>query len=509
MNAIEALTDVISRGGALPGGLSGCEAYPKSLHEAKGALFFIARADTSQFLIIATKKPEGFEGFEGEALELPGVPAIKCPLSPANARALMRLFPFAAPSRHGDAAFSMGLGDRLGLASPGHIRAIAGRGVFPVLAQQSMRELKLTGRTYEEVLAAASFAVFCEDWRGGWGADGDHLKTAEEIRYALGCGYTMITLDCSEHIGSGFTAFSAFGDSEQTALAYYEKKYAGQTFRLGDIEIRIGPEMLKGIVLTYARAIDHALRIYRDVIAPCGRPVDFEMSVDETSAPTAPEAHFIVAKELADGGARVSSLAPRFAGEFQKGIDYIGDIARFEREFIVHERIAEHFGYRLSIHSGSDKFAVFGVIGRHTGFKVHVKTAGTNWLEALRVVARNDPALFRELLAFALEHFQEARAYYHVGAEPSRVAPLSSVPDEKLEGCLDAPDARQILHITYGLLLQAKDPDNSLRFKDRLYALLHQREEDYARALEKHIGKHIDSLTTPSAPAPLHHGDET
>jgi hypothetical protein len=392
----------------------------------------------------------------------------------------------------------MGLGDRLGLASPGHIEAVRGRGIFPVLAQQSMRELKLTGRTYEEVIAAAAFAVFQEDWRGGWGADGDHLKTAEEIRYALLCGCTMITLDCSEQIDrqaeglSGSALDSAYTALPEDVRQHYETSYANRNFWHG--HIFIGAEDVKAIALTYSRAIDYACDIFHNVIAVCSRPVDFEISIDETSTPTTPAAHYVVAKELTERGVRMMSIAPRFIGEFQKGIDYIGDLAIFEHDFISHAEIAKNFGYRLSIHSGSDKFAVFGVIGSHTGLRVHMKTAGTNWLEALRLVARRDPALFRELLTFAEENLPEARAYYHISGQVCNVAPMDSVPDDKLPDYLNQADARQILHITYGLMLQAKDADGSERFKSRIYEVLHKYEQKYAEAIKAHIGRHIDTL---------------
>lgn len=490
MENMDRLEKLVKEGAEIPGLPEGCRAYPQSLHALGGALCFLARTRDRRCLVIAGDASAG--RFEGAPATAAGVPAKACPLTPCNAKALMELFPFTAPSCHGDAMFTLGLGDRLGLASPGHIRAVRGRGIFPVLAQQSMRELKLTGRTYEEVLADAAFAVFREDWRGGWGADGDHLKTADEIRYALVCGCTMITLDCSEHISA--PSAEAYEALPRDVRAHYEGKYAGKSFRAGDTELAIRPGALREIAAVYHGAITHAKQMYSGIIARCGRDVDFEMSIDETDTPTTPEAHFVVAGELAAGGVKLSSLAPRFIGEFQKGIDYIGEPARFERDFIAHQRIAEHFGYRLSIHSGSDKFKVFGAIGRHTGLRVHVKTAGTNWLEALRVIARQDAALFRELLAFALERLTEARAYYHVRADAKNVAALSGVSDADLPGYLETPDSRQVLHITYGLMLQEKTADGRPRFRDRIYSVLHRCEEEYAGALEGHIGRHIDML---------------
>ena len=99
-------------------------------------------------------------------------------------------------------------------------------------------------------------------------------------------------------------------------------------------------------------------------------------------------------------------MAPRFVGEFQKGIDYIGDLAEFEKQFAVHCAIARaRGGYKISIHSGSDKFSVYPAIGRHTGMRLHLKTAGTSWLQAVRVIARTNPPLFRRMLARAIAWF--------------------------------------------------------------------------------------------------------
>lgn len=495
---IENIRASVSSGRGLPGELAGCRAYPNSIHTRNGALYFMARSATERFLVVGGR--DALPDFEGTPFHIDTLPAKKCALTPGNARALSAAFPFAAPSSHRDAPFTMGLGDRLGMASPGHIRAVRGRGIFPVLAQQSMRELKLTGRTYEDVLAAAAFAVFQEDWREGWGADGDHLKTAEEIRYALACGYTMITLDCSAQIngavqGMDKTAVAgAYAELPEDVRRHYEGAYAERHLNLDGASLSISCDALKETVLVYYKAIDYAAEIYRSLIAPCGRPVDFEVSIDETALPTAPCAHYVIASELALRGVKLVSMAPRFTGEFQKGIDYIGNPQDFERDFIAHQRIAAHFGYKLSIHSGSDKFAVFGIIGRHTGLRVHVKTAGTNWLEALRVASGADPALFREMLSFALEHLHEARAYYHVRADAGRVAAPGDVPNERLGEYLDQPDARQVLHIAYGLLLEARNPDGSPQFKHKLYALLHGHEEEYAAALQRHIGRHIDTI---------------
>src|SRR5699024_7212699 len=140
---------------------------------------------------------------------------------------------------------------------------------------------------------------------------------------------------------------------------------------------------------------------YQTYIKPLGKKFNFEISIDETETVTSPQAHFFVANELKSNKVNVFSMAPRFCGEFQKGIDYVGDLHQFENELMEHANIASFFGYKLSIHSGSDKFSVFPIIARHTEGVLHVKTAGTNWLEAIRVIAQQNPDLYRRLHRFA------------------------------------------------------------------------------------------------------------
>jgi hypothetical protein len=265
-------------------------------------------------------------------------------------------------------------------------------------------------------------------------------------------------------------------------------------FNIGEHAVSYDRPSLMKLVLIYREAIDFMVKIYENYIANAGREVDFEISIDETLTPTAPEAHYLVARELYDRKVDIFSMAPRFCGEFQKGIDYIGDLEQFNRELALHAAIADHFGYKLSIHSGSDKFSVFPQIGRATRGRWHVKTAGTNWLEAVRTVARVNPALYRRMHRYALEHFEEATAYYHVKADLSKIKPLSEVPDEALPSYMDDDDARQMIHITYGILLQAKDADGKPLFKDEFFASLIEQEDAYAEALQRHIGKHLDLL---------------
>jgi tagaturonate epimerase len=462
--------------------------YPKSFAVSGDISCAMVNTPVGRYLAVA-----GCDLFSGTDLGKMRL----CPLTEQNAAALMRVFTFTAPTQHKSFPFTIGLGDRLGLASPGHISAVAGRGVFPVLAQQSMRELNLTGRTYQQVLAAAAFGVFQEGWREGYGADGDHLKTVSEIEYALKCGFTMITLDCSEHIKNQYTSMSdarcaaAYALLPENIRKTYEAKYLSKCFDAKGFVFTIDAPELARIVLTYSEAIDYTTEVYNQVLR--GKNVDFEMSIDETLSTTLPAAHFVVAGELINAGIDITSLAPRFCGEFQKGIDYIGDTSQFEKEFTAHQRIADFYGYKISVHSGSDKFTVFPTIAALTGGRVHIKTAGTNWLEAMRIVARKNPSLYRDMHKYALAHLDEARKYYHVSCEPSGIPDINNMIDADLPLYLERDDSRQAIHISYGLLLQAKADDKPL-FYEEFYNTMANYEEDYSAALTQHIGRHLSLL---------------
>ncbi|MDR1240099.1 MAG: tagaturonate epimerase family protein [Treponema sp.] len=468
---------------------SGFEAYEKSLHKTGGAdpvTVFMAK-DGEKAVIIAEYGAGKNPGFTGTDL---GNGKIKAPLTHENAVTLRRLFPFTAPARVLRKDRSFGLGDRLGIAAPGHIKLFEAYDAYPVFAQQSIRELNLTGRTYEDVLDVVTFAVFREDFQKGFGADGDHLKTVKDVEYALSLGFSMITLDCSDHIKTGVTVENA-----PPLPAKYADKFLGKNFDIGEGAVLSFTEGdLKRIAAVYGEAINFAADMYRRFLADGTYQADFEISIDETATPTTPLEHFFVARELTDAGVSFATMAPRFCGEFQKGIDYIGDLSQFDKEIKIHAIIARHFGYKLSIHSGSDKFSVFPSIGRETRGVFHVKTAGTNWLEAMRVAATADPGLYREVHAYALSAFDEARKYYHVTTNLSKIPPLDTLKDDELPGLFHNNDARQLIHITYGLILNKKNPDGSFAFKDRLYKLWTDHADAYAGALVNHIGKHLDLL---------------
>ena len=441
--------------------------------------------------IIAESEGELFSELEGAIIS----DCVRiCPLSHHNRLVLNKFLPYTCPSAFGTQTCTFGMGDRLGIATPAHIRSIKSSHAKPILAQQSKRELELTGRNYTNVLDDACFAVFQEGYRGGFGADGDHLKHYSDIQDALANGFTMITLDCSEKMGK-----DAEHISKEELLAQYnrlpaeyreriEGAYLKKPFCIAEKEYFFTNVELAKCALIYRGVIDFAGEIYRGLLLNATQAIDFELSIDETESVTTVHAHIFTAMELNHQNIRITSLAPKFIGDFQKGIDYIGNIDEFETQLSQHAAIATHFGYKLSIHSGSDKFDVFPVIGKYTAGNLHLKTSGTSWLEAVGTIAGCNPDLYRRIHKKALKHFDEAKKIYYVTADVGKIAALERVFDGELVKYLDDDNSRQLLHITYGFIL--KDDD----LRTEIYNTLNLNEDHYIERLVSHMNRHLVQL---------------
>ena len=165
-------------------GASEAGVYPRSVAESGGDRAAMAKIGGERRLIV-TGGGKLFQALAGERGEAGGTAFKVCPLTHENRLALNEAFEYTKPRAIGTQTATIGLGDRLGLASPGHIKTVRGRNIRPILAQQSIRELNLTGRDYKQVLDAACFAVFQEGYKGGFGADGDHLKVESDIQMSL------------------------------------------------------------------------------------------------------------------------------------------------------------------------------------------------------------------------------------------------------------------------------------------------------------------------------------
>ena len=504
------------------GGISGFEVYPRSIAAAHNALFFLAHRGTDKRLgALSQDDNPALSDFVGKARDVTvGEETLVlrlCPTDHVNVVSLRAALPYTAPQVLG-LRKSAGCGDRLGLATPGHVRAFRQlSGIAPIFAQQSVRENARTGRTPQQVLDDATWGIFQEGWREPWGADADHLKTPADVDAFVVAGYTFYTVDPGDHVDNeAHTAAHSVLVNKVQALPWDEledtsqamnKRYLGRTFDLDEgFELVFSEEILLRAAAKYGRAIAHTVQMSRHLISRMGdkppstlrqvypeqsqrakgsgQGFELEVSVDETETPTSPHEHFFVASELKRLGVQWASLAPRYIGRFEKGVDYIGDLAQFEAEFVKHIAIARHLGpYKLSLHSGSDKFSIYPIIARHAGDLVHLKTAGTSYLEALRAIASINPPLFREILAFAHERYGEDKATYHVSADPAKVPAPDQMADSELVGVLDLFDGRQVLHVTFGSVLD--------RFGQRLKEMLAQYEEVHYAALKTHFLKHL------------------
>ncbi|HKF16011.1 MAG TPA: tagaturonate epimerase family protein [Candidatus Dormibacteraeota bacterium] len=452
-------------------------------------------------LVVRAARAEQLAGFEGESSSQQGGYLLVGPRSPSNVARLRALMTWLAPRPLG-LQCSFGFGDRLGLATPGHIRAlrVARTGLRAVFAQQSMREMARTGRGPQQVMDDATWGVFSSGWHHAHGADADHVKTADDVETCTAAGYTMFTFDPGDHVRDGADSldgaelgqaleglpWTALEDSPRSML----ERYRHVQPELSELGIAFSDEAAARAAVKYGSAVAHAARLYRRLceVAPPDREV--EISVDETDSSTTHFQHVYIATELARLGVRWVSLAPRFVGRFEKASDYIGDPAAFEADCAVHAGIARRLGpYKLSLHSGSDKLSIYAAFRRATGALAHVKTAGTSYLEALRTLARTEPGLFREIYEGARRRYGEDRATYMVSARIEATPDSARVADAELPALLDDFHVRQVLHVTFGSAVD--------RFGERLHVTLNRDLPAYEHNLERHFVRHLHALETP------------
>ncbi len=465
--------------------------YLDSRVEHSGTTYSLVRADTEKFLCVRGDA----EGFAKLAFQQDD--AKYFPLNAHNAAELRKRLEWLNAKPCG-LQTSFGYGDRLGLATPGHIQAARGKNIAALFAQQSVRENARTGRTPQQVMDDAMWGVFQCGWRDAWGADADHLKTTQDIAPFIAAGYTFFTVDPGEFVDNDAPTDSrATLEQKANALPWdvlndslenLRARYLNQTFALDDLQIQLTDESLLRAIVKYGRAVAHAVTMFQEIARQKNNAAfDFEVSVDETELPTDIAEHFYFANELQRLNVRVTSLAPRFIGRFEKGVDYIGDLDALAENLNQHARIARHFNYKLSLHSGSDKLSVYPLFASATQNLAHVKTAGTSYLEALRTIANVNPKLFREILTQARERYPLDRATYHVSADVERVRAESELSDAQLSELLNEFDAREVLHVTFGSALH--------EFGNRIHATLRAHENEYADTLQKHFEKHLAPFT--------------
>lgn len=478
--------------------LLGDRAYPESQVSYGGATYWLERSvDGAKRLMAVADDESAFRGFVGTVTRVGDEVRLVAETTPDNALALRAALPWLKPSRFG-LHTSVGFGDRLGLATPGHVRALktVGAAINPVFAQQSIREMGRCHRTPRNVLDDATWGAFQAGWPNPVGGDADHLEQPEDIDDTVAAGFVFYTLDPKAEVDAEaeHAAPAAIRQKVEALdwaalecdLATFTKSYVGRNLDLEQKAIELDEESVLRAMAKYGPGMVHAMAMYRRLMET-GIDCEVEFAVDETDYPTKPAEHIVVVSELQRLGMDFISFAPRFVGRFEKGVEYIGDIEELQRDFEIHAQIARALGpYKLSLHSGSDKFSTYPLIAEATNGLVHLKTAGTSWAEALRVIAHNDPDLMREVLALALDSFEANRKSYHLSCDPTKIP--TDPTDDEVAQLMDRVDSRQVLHVGYGAILE--------EFGPRLYQVWNDNEEEHYRIIADHFVKHL----TPFAP---------
>ncbi|MCB2169287.1 MAG: tagaturonate epimerase family protein [Deltaproteobacteria bacterium] len=479
--------------------------YPRSIAAANRCLYFLGRRETQKYVgLITTTNCQA---------AIPGAPrsirlnnaALHLVLTETDTKTsgvMQEALSFLKPRVTGTAP-SVGCGDRLGLATPGHIQAVRKAGLAPILAQQSVRENERTGRTPADVMADAVWGVFEAGWRDGFGADADHLKTPEALDPFVDAGYTFFTIDPGDHVDArADTAATADLEALVQALPWdalesrppdLNRALCQKPLDLDGQPCPLTEVQVQRAAVKYGRVVAHTVSMYRHLKNRlAGRPFELEVSVDETDTVTSLAEHIYIATELKRLGVHWVSLAPRYVGDFEKGVDYIGDLETFDASFAQHAAVARTLGpYKLSLHSGSDKFRIYPIAARHTRGLVHLKTAGTSYLEALRATAMTDPDLFRRIMALAVERYPVDRASYHVSARIDKLPPFRQMPDDTLPELLEDFHAREILHVTYGSVL------NHPTLRPAFFAALKTNASLYTTLIANHFDRHLQPFMRP------------
>ncbi|HQZ64071.1 MAG TPA: tagaturonate epimerase family protein, partial [Planctomycetaceae bacterium] len=313
--------------------------------------------------------------------------------------------------------FSFGVGDRFAHQAKAQLRAfqlLAKDGVHVVpVWNKSNREHTFIGSEPQSVLDAAKAAVRELGWKPSWHIDADHIRLDTVDRFMASSDF--FTIDVADSIGkpAAVVDVQAFLKRHPELVGPLDIPGVSAPITTTRVEV-------ERIVAKYLLAVREAGEIYRYIAAAKGEDrMIAEVSMDETDLPQTPPELLIILALLADEKVRLQTIAPKFTGRFNKGVDYVGDLAQFEKEFnddlavIAHavSRYGLPANLKLSVHSGSDKFSLYPIIRKalaRTGAGLHLKTAGTTWLEELIGLAEaggDGLALAKEIYDYALEPF--------------------------------------------------------------------------------------------------------
>jgi hypothetical protein len=369
--------------------------------------------------------------------------------------------------------FSVGVGDRFSHQASAQLQACiraaeAGVVVIPVW-NKSNREHTIIDSEPQTTRAAADAAVKALGWRQPYFCDADHINLNTVDRFLAPCDF--FTLDVADQIGK------AAAPESIDAFVGQHPELIG-TLRLPGVEpLQITDDFLRATAAKYLSAVEAAAAIYRRIETEKGAGTFVtEVSMDETDSPQTPAELLIILAAIADCKIPVQTIAPKFTGRFNKGVDYVGDLAQFAREFAddlgAIAYAVEHYGLpanlKLSVHSGSDKFSIYKPIREalsRSDAGVHLKTAGTTWLEELIGLAEAGGAgldLAKEIYGEAYAHREELCAPYAavIDIDPAKLPVPGEVAgwtSEQFTGALRHDPAspaynqgfRQLLHVGF------------------------------------------------------------
>src|SRR5947209_5628481 len=370
--------------------------------------------------------------------------------------------------------YSFGVGDRFARQAKAQLRACAraaaeGVDVTPVW-NKSYREHTIVGSRPESVLEAARDAVRELDWTRPFRVDADHIRLDTVDEFVESSDF--YTLDVADSIGRPADAgrVRAFVERHPELVGRLEIPGVAEPFETTRAEV-------ERIASKYLKAVRDAGRIYRHVAELKGEGNFItEVSMDETDSPQTPPELFVILAAIADEKIPAQTIAPKFTGRFNKGVDYVGDVAQFEKEFnedvaVIAYAVSRYDlpdNLKLSVHSGSDKFSIYAPIRKalaRTGAGIHVKTAGTTWLEEVIGLAESGGeglALAKEIYAVALDDIEALCAPYAtvIDIDRSELPSKEEVrgwSSEQFTGALRHdpkngqynPSLRQLLHVGY------------------------------------------------------------
>jgi hypothetical protein len=319
--------------------------------------------------------------------------------------------------------YSFGVGDRFAHQASAQLKAfqmLESRGVTVVpVWNKSNREHTFIQSHPESVWLSAEQAVKSLQWRHAWYVDADHIQIQTVDRFLPHSNF--FTIDVASFISQPVT------EAEASEFARQYSSILGPHSISTKTQIKIAQQDLESVARQYLMAIREAGRIYKHIASQKGEGRFItEVSMDETDEPQSPTQLLIILAALAKEGVPLQTIAPKFSGRFNKGVDYVGDLGNFENEFrsdvAVLQYAAQHFGLpanlKLSVHSGSDKFSLYPIIRKvlqESGTGIHVKTAGTTWLEEIIGLAEaggEGLELAKEIYAEAVDHADELCAPY-------------------------------------------------------------------------------------------------